>query len=90
MKRADKKQKFFNLLNSLGKPTATLAEIKSACTESGMKSAYFFTKQEENRVGRGLYHVPNALCNMQTNVIPMSAVVEKSKDKIIEETKKIP
>jgi midasin (ATPase involved in ribosome maturation) len=83
MKRADKKQKFFNLLNSLGKPTATLAEIKSACTESGMKSAYFFTKQEENRVGRGLYHVPNALCNMQTNVIPMSAIVEKSKDKIV-------
>ena len=83
MKRADKKQKFFNLLNSLGKSTATLAEIKSACTESGMKSAYFFTKQEENRVGRGLYHVPNALCNMQTNVIPMSAIVEKSKDKIV-------
>jgi midasin (ATPase involved in ribosome maturation) len=83
MKRADKKQKFFNLLNSLGKPTATLAEVKSACTESGMKSAYFFTKQEENRVGRGLYHVPNALCNMQTNVIPMSATVEKSKDKIV-------
>jgi len=83
MKRADKKQKFFNLLNSLGKPTATLAEIKSACIESGMKSAYFFTKQEENRVGRGLYHVPNALCNMQTNVIPMSAIVEKSKDKIV-------
>jgi midasin (ATPase involved in ribosome maturation) len=83
MKRADKKQKFFNLLNSLGKPTATLAEVKSACTESGMKSAYFFTKQEENRVGRGLYHVPNALCNMQTNVIPMSAAVEKSKDKIV-------
>jgi len=83
MKRADKKQKFFNLLNSLGKPTATLAEVKSACTESGMKSAYFFTKQEENRVGRGLYHVPNALCNMQTNVIPMSAIVEKSKDKIV-------
>ena len=86
MKRADKKQKFFNLLNSLGKPTATLAEIKSACTESGMKSAYFFTKQEENRVGRGLYHVPNALCNMQTNVIPMSPVVEKSKDKIVNVT----
>jgi len=86
MKRADKKQKFFNLLNSLGKPTATLAEVKSACTESGMKSAYFFTKQDENRIGRGLYRVPGAVCNMQTNVIPMSATVEKSKDKIVNVT----
>ena len=38
---------------------------------------------DENRAGRGLYHVPGTVCNMQAKVIPMSSVVEKSKDKIV-------
>ena len=81
MNRSEMKQKFFSALSNLGKSTVTRAEVKSICSEIGLKSAQFFTK--ENRAGRGLYHVPSAVCNMQAKVIPMSVAVEKSKDKIV-------
>jgi midasin (ATPase involved in ribosome maturation) len=83
MLRSEMKQKFFDALQSLGKSTVTRAEVKKICSEVGLKGAQFFTKQDENRAGRGLYRVPGAECNMQANVIPMSAPVEKSKDKIV-------
>jgi len=83
MLRSEMKQKFFDALQSLGKSTVTRAEVKKICSEVGLKGAQFFTKQDENRAGRGLYHVPGAVCNMQAKVIPMSAPVEKSKDKIV-------
>jgi midasin (ATPase involved in ribosome maturation) len=83
MLRSEMKQKFFDALQSLGKSTVTRAEVKKICSEIGLKGAQFFTKQDENRAGRGLYHVPSAVCNMQAKVIPMSAPVEKSKDKIV-------
>lgn len=83
MLRSEMKQKFFDALQSLGKSTVTRAEVKKICSEVGLKGAQFFTKQDENRAGRGLYRVPGAECNMQAKVIPMSAPVEKSKDKIV-------
>jgi midasin (ATPase involved in ribosome maturation) len=83
MIRVEMKQKFFDALAALGKNTVTRTEVKKICSDIGLKGAQFFTKQEENHIGRGLYRVPGTVCNMQTNVIPMSAVVEKSKDKIV-------
>ena len=83
MLRSEMKQKFFDALQSLGKSTVTRAEVKKICSEVGFKGAQFFTKQDDNRAGRGLYRVPGAECNMQAKVIPMSAPVEKSKDKIV-------
>ena len=83
MDRSEMKPKFFDALNNLGKNTVTRAEVKKICSDIGLKGAQFFTKLDENRAGRGLYRVPGTVCNMQTNVIPMSATVEKSKDKIV-------
>ena len=83
MDRSEMKRKFFDALNNLGKNTVTRAEVKKICSDIGLKGAQFFTKLDENRAGRGLYHVPGAVCNMQAKVIPMSPVVEKSKDKIV-------
>ena len=70
-KRADSRQKFIDALNKLGKDTVSRQEIRGICRELGV-SAQWFTKEDSNRVGRGLYKVPNAATiNMQAQVIPM-------------------
>ena len=79
MNRSEKKQKFFDELSAFGKSTVTLAEVKLACEKAGIKSSFFFTKEDQNRAGRGLYHVPNAVCNMQAKVISMPINTEKNK-----------
>ena len=80
--RADTRSKFFASLASLGKPTVTKAEIKSICSELGISGAQFFTKDENNRIGRGLYKVPSTNIEMVAQVLPMSKPVEKSDHKI--------
>ena len=62
--RADTRSKFFASLASLGKSTVTKAEIKSICSELGISGAQFFTKDENNRIGRGLYKVPSTNIEM--------------------------
>ena len=79
MNRSEKKQKFFDELSAFGKSTVTLAEVKLACEKAGIKSSFFFTKEDQNRAGRGLYHVPNVVCNMQAKVISMPTNTEKNK-----------
>ena len=79
MNRSEMKQKFFDALNNLGKPVVTRAEVKQICSQIGLKGAQFFTKEDQNRAGRGLYHVPNAVCNMQAKVISMPINTEKNK-----------
>ena len=70
-KRANSRQVFIDALNSLGKDTVSRQEIRSICRELGV-SAQWFTKEDGNRIGRGLYKVPNAqTINMQAQVIPM-------------------
>jgi hypothetical protein len=70
-KRADSRQMFIDALNKLGKDTVSRQEIRGICRELGI-SAQWFTKEDSNRVGRGLYKVPNAATiNMQAQVIPM-------------------
>ena len=80
--RADNRAKFFDALASLGKATVTKAEIKSICSELGMSGAQFFTKEESNRVGRGLYKVPSTTIEMTAQVVPMTKPVDKSDHKI--------
>ena len=80
--RADNRSKFFASLAALGKSTVTKAEIKSICSELGMSGAQFFTKEESNRVGRGLYKVPSTEIEMTAQVVPMTKPVDKSDHKI--------
>jgi hypothetical protein len=89
IKRAEIREKFTNALFALGQPTVTKTQIKQICSEIGVSSAAWFTKDESNRVGRGLYRVPNAsqgatptTINMQTNVIPMVKQPPKSDSRI--------
>jgi len=85
--RAELKQKFFEALSSTGKTEISRAEIKNICNSIGLKSTQWFTKDENNRIGRGMYRVPNAQVSrvsanaeieMKAQVIPMTKQTEKS------------
>ena len=99
--RASNRQNFIDSLIALGKPVVTKAEIKKVCAEIGISSAAWFTKDENNRVGHGLYKVPTAsdvasIPAMVAQVLPMTKPVEKSENRIqnvstdLEETDLVP
>jgi hypothetical protein len=85
--RAETKQKFFNMLAATGKESVTIHELKKVASKAGIKTVFFFTNDETNRISRGVYRVPaveNAsVVSMQAQVIPMATKTEvKSSNKI--------
>jgi len=88
-KRAEIREKFINAIVALGKPTITTDEIKSICGDIDIAHPYWFTNDDENRVKRGVYKVPNSsmitqpqTISLQAQVIPMAKSIEKSEHKI--------
>ena len=88
-KRAEIREKFINAIVALGKPTITTDEIKSICGDIDIAHPYWFTNDDDNRVKRGVYKVPNSFMisqpqtiSLQAQVIPMTKSVEKSEHKI--------
>ena len=73
--RVELKEKFNAMLIKTGKSTVTKAEIKSICSKLGISGAQWFTKDESNRVGRGLYKVPGLATAPVAETIDMSAQV---------------
>lgn len=70
-KRADSRQMFIDALQTTGKEIVTRQDIRSICRELGV-SAQWYTKEDGNRVGRGLYRVPSTeTINLQAQVIQM-------------------
>ena len=72
------REKFKTLLIATGKSTVTKAEIKDICSKLNISGAQWFTKDIGNRVGRGLYKVPNSssapvaeMIDYNAQVIPM-------------------
>lgn len=65
------RDKFMSMLAATGKDVVTKSEIKAICAEIGIAGAGFFTKQLGNRVGRGLYKVPNNNIEMVAQVMKM-------------------
>ena len=61
MSRSDNRDKFLSLIAATGQSSITIKEIQSICDANGMKVPQWFTKEEENRLGRGLYKVPNSI-----------------------------
>lgn len=70
------RDKFMSMLSATGKDVVTKTEIKAICAEIGISGAGFFTKEESNRVGRGLYKVPGAVVELTAQVLKMP--VEKT------------
>ena len=102
--RVEIREKFASALISLGQETVTKTQIKQICTNLGISGAQWFTKDESNRVGRGLYRVPTTGANvlqtstidMASNILPMTKKVETSVNRIkniitdLDETNLIP
>lgn len=97
--RAETRQIFIDSLVALQRPVVTRREIKKICSELGISGVPWFTKEETNRVGRGLYKVPVAgapAIQMAAQVLPMVKPVEKSENRIqnvstdLEETDLVP
>ena len=97
--RAEIRQKFIDCLASLQKPIVSRPEIKKICSELGISGVPWFTKDDANRVGRGMYKVPatgTPAIQMAAQVIPMIKPVEKSENRIqnvstdLEETDLVP
>jgi len=61
MSRSDNRDKFLSLIAATGQTSITIKEIVTICDANGMKFPQWFTKEEENRLGRGLYKVPNTI-----------------------------
>ena len=75
--KVEVREKFFALLTKLSKDTVTKSEIKQICSEIGIYGVPWFTKDESNRVGRGLYRVPNSSAVPAAATIDMTAQVIK-------------
>jgi midasin (ATPase involved in ribosome maturation) len=90
--RAENRQKFINAIIASGKQTITTEEINSICSSIGIAGAQWFTKDETNRVSRGVYRVPGISTSttqpvaetiaLQAQVIAMPKQVEKSSNRI--------
>lgn len=78
--RSENRSKFFDALRATGKTTVTRQEAKDVAKKIGLASPQWFTKDEANRVGRGLYKVPatdvlaapTASIELAAQIIPMA------------------
>ena len=84
MSRSENREKFFNALIATGKTEVSRQEAKAIAAKLGLASPQWFTKDENNRVGRGMYRVPNSnavsadIPNLSAQVIPLAKPVEPS------------
>ena len=80
--RVEIREEFISNLQALGKSEVSRCEIKTVCQKMGMRSAQWFTKDESNRVARGMYRVPSSTIALQAKIIPMVKPIDKSLSKI--------
>ena len=85
MSRSENREKFFNALIATGKTEVSRQEAKAIAASLGLASPQWFTKDENNRVGRGMYRVPNSnsappadIPNLAAQVIPLAKPVDPS------------
>lgn len=77
--RIEIREKFLKALIATNKTTVTFQEVKDIADTAGVPLPQWFTKDDSNRVGRGMYKVPSAYdadvaagINMVAQVIPMA------------------
>ena len=84
--QVEKRQKFMSLLSSTGKTTITLQELKTLCDSNDILFPQWFTKDEANRISRGVYktNVNSQIDSVQmaAQIIPMSKEINKSGNRI--------
>jgi MoxR-like ATPase len=77
--RVEVREKFLKALIATNKTEVTFQEVKDIAEIAGVPLPQWFTKDDANRVGRGMYKVPNAFdanvaagINMVAQVIPIT------------------
>ena len=68
------REKFISLALATGKKTLNVEDIWAICNEADLKYPQWFTKDPENRAGRGLYKLPTAnvsVVDLSAQVLPM-------------------
>lgn len=73
------REKFLKILNETGKQTVTRKDIDAICVKHKLKFPQWFTKDEKNRAGRGLYSVISNQQNENKDIVNMSAQVVQIK-----------
>ncbi len=58
MTRQETREKFLSVLANCSKPELTIADIQELCDKAKLKFPQWFTKDPDNRLGRGLYKNP--------------------------------
>jgi hypothetical protein len=95
--RLEKRQKFYNALSCLNKPTVTKAEIDQICQSIGLPGVQWFTNDPANKISRGIYKATfnntivekpietfeeTETIEMKNTVVPMTKPTFKSDNKI--------
>ena len=78
--RAEKRLKFIDALVASGKTEVTIEDIRNISDELDIPVPQWFTKEEDNKIRRGVYRVPGTpvvgddveTINMVAQVIPMA------------------
>jgi MoxR-like ATPase len=68
------RERFISLALATGKKTLNVEDIWAICNEADLKYPQWFTKDPENRAGRGLYKLPTAnvsTVDLSAQVLPM-------------------
>ena len=88
MNRQQTREKFLSVLATCGKSELTNADIQELCDKAKIKFPQWFTKEPENRLGRGLYKNPasdiaySQPIAMVGQVLPMKKPTENSGHRI--------
>jgi len=61
------REHFLKLLQKTGKATITKPELRNLCNKHGIKIPQWFTKDETNRMSRGVFKVPGATITTETH-----------------------
>ena len=85
MARKENRELFLNALRETGKTSITKQELTELCDKIGIVVPQWFTKDEDNRISRGLYKVANSIVpqtasastvELSAKVLPMTKKIE--------------
>ena len=76
MARKENRELFLAALRETGKSTITKQELTEVCNRIGIVVPQWFTKDEDNRVARGVYKVMNAVTKPATETVAVDMVAK--------------
>lgn len=78
MSHVNNRQKFLSILSEVKTPTITSDELRELCEHHNLKIPQWFTKDESNRINRGVYKVPGS----KKAAAPVEVTVSDTTDEV--------